>query len=83
VSDVLSRLEDAGPPPETWCGTATVTNPAAGVTADGRLLITVDWQGTSVTCPFLSSYTPAGGQVVIFLKAGASFLVLGHPATSP
>lgn len=82
MSDVIDRIEAAGPDPEAWCGTATVTDPAAGATPDGRLLITVDWQGTPITCGFLASYTPAAGHHVTFLKAGASFLVLGKPATT-
>jgi hypothetical protein len=84
VSDVTDLLAnpDAGGDPGSWCGTATVTNAAAGTSGDGRKLITVDWQGTSVTCGYLAAYTPAVGDHVTFLKAGASFLVLGKPATA-
>lgn len=81
--DVIARLEEASTPdPQTWIGTATVTSAGAGTTDDGRLLITVDWNGTAVTCGFIDSYTPAAGDHVTFLKAGASFLVLGRPATT-
>lgn len=83
MSDVLDRIEAADQPdPETWCGTAVVTNAAAGTTADGRLLITVNWRGTSITCGFLVSYTPLVGHNVTFLKAGSSFFVLGRAATA-
>lgn len=81
--DIVARLEEASrPDPETWIGTATVTSASAGTTSDGRLLITVNWQGSSVTCGFLAAYTPAVGDHVTFLKAGASFLVIGLPATT-
>lgn len=82
MSDVIDRIEAAGPDPEAWCGTATVTDAAPPPTSDGRLQVTVDWQGTSVTCGYLASYTPTLGHHVTFLKAGATFLVLGHPATT-
>jgi hypothetical protein len=83
VSDILDDLENAsGPEPETWIGTAVVTNPAAGTFPDGRLTVTVNWQGTPVTCAYLASYTPVVNDLVTFLKSGASFLVLGSPATS-
>lgn len=81
MSDVVDRLAAPGPDPEQWAGTVTVTDADAGVTTDGRRLITVDWQDVDVTCGYLSSYTPVIGDHVLFLKSGASFVVLGKPAT--
>lgn len=80
MSDPVDRLAAPGPPAEAWSGTATVANAATGTTTDGRKLITVTWQGTNIDCNYLASYTPVLGDNVIFLKAGASFLVLGKPA---
>lgn len=84
MSDVVRRLaaEDTAEP-DTWAGTATVTNPAAGVTSDGRLLITVSWRGADIDCAYLASYTPVVGHRVSFIKDGASLLVLGKAATIP
>ena len=82
MTDIARRLAaDDANDTETWCGTAVVTDPAAGSTADGRLLITVDWRGTPIDCAYLDSYTPATGDAVTFLKAGSSIVVLGRPAT--
>jgi hypothetical protein len=79
--DIISRLAGAGDEePESWIGTATVTNASAGTFPDGRRRITVNWQGALFDCGYLASYTPAVGDNVSFLKAGPSFLVLGEPA---
>lgn len=80
--DVIARLEDASRvDPESWTGTATVTNAAAGTFPDGRRRITVKWQGTTYDAAYLASYTPAVGDKVSFLKSGPSFFVLGEAAT--
>lgn len=82
MSDVVRRLAADDPNDEdTWAGTATVTNAAAGTTSDGRKLITVAWRGTSSDCAYLASYTPAVGHAVVFIKDGPSVFVLGRPAT--
>ena len=81
MSDVVDQLAAPGPPPESWSGTATVTATSSGTTSDGRRLITVSWNNTSVKCCYLASYTPVLNDHVLFLKSGASFLVLGKPAT--
>lgn len=81
MSDVVDRLAAPDPDGEQWAGTATVTTAAAGTTTDGRKLLTCDWQGTAVTCGYLAPYTPTVGDHVLFLKSGASFVVLGKPAT--
>jgi len=79
--DIVARLEDvAQSEPESWIGTATVTNASAGTFTDGRRKITVNWQGALFDSGYLASYTPANGDTVSFLKAGSSFLVLGEPA---
>lgn len=79
--DVLDRIEQASTPqPATWCGDATVTDAAAGTFADGRKKITVDWQGASLDCAYLDSYTPADGDQVTFLKSGSTVYVLGKTA---
>ena len=84
MSDVIDRLADANRPnsqhPPATGGSATVTNAATGTFPDGRKKITVSWQGVSIDCAYLASYTPATSDVVAFLKVGASYLVLGKPA---
>lgn len=86
MSDIVERLADTGDwpgqrsePPLTG-GNATVTDAAAGTFTDGRKKITVTWQGMSIDCAYLAAYTPALDDVVMFVKAGGSFLVLGKPA---
>lgn len=81
MSDVIDRLAAPPPDPEQWAGTCTVTSAAAGTTTDGRKLIQVNWLETTVTCTYLAPYTPVVGDHVLFLKSGASFVVLGKPAT--
>lgn len=81
MSDVVDRLGAPDPDPEQWAGTATVTSTAAGTTTDGRKLIQATWQGVTVTCCYLASYTPTAGDNVVFFKSGSSFMVLGKPAT--
>lgn len=80
--DIIAKLGAASEPdPESWTGTAQVTNAAAGLFPDGRRRITVKWQGTTYDAAYLASYTPAVGDKVSFLKSGPSFFVLGEPAT--
>lgn len=82
MSDVVRRLAADDPnDDETWSGTATVTNAAAGTASDGRKLITVEWRDTPTDCAYLASYTPAVGHAVVFIKDGPSMFVLGRPAT--
>lgn len=82
MSDVVRRLASDDPnDDDTWAGTATVINAAAGTAPDGRKLITVEWRGTQVNCAYLAAYTPVVGHAVTFIKAGPSLLVLGRPAT--
>lgn len=82
MSDVVRRLADDDPnDDDTWAGTATVTNPAAGTTPDGRKLITVSWRAASIQCTYLASYTPALNDPVTFIKNGPILFVLGKPAT--
>jgi hypothetical protein len=80
VSDVVDRLAAPGDEPDHWAGTATVSNAAAGTTADGRKLIGITWQGVAHTCCYLASYTPAMNDNVVFIKSGGSVMVLGKPA---
>lgn len=83
MSDVIRRLADDDPnDADEWAGTAVVTNAAAGVTADGRRLITVEWRSTSTDCAYLASYTPVVGHRVSFIKNGPILFVLGNPATA-
>lgn len=80
--DVVARLEEASRvDPETWTGTAEVTNAAAGTFPDGRRTITVRWQGSEYDAAYGAWYTPAAGDHVTFLKSGSSFFVLGEAAT--
>lgn len=81
MRDVVDRLAAPDPDPEQWAGTCTVKTAAAGTLTDGRKLMVVTWLGTDVTCTYLASYTPVAGDNVLFLKSGASFVVLGKPAT--
>lgn len=79
--DALDRLDQTfDGSGDTWIGPATVTNAAAGTFPDGRLKITVDWNGTSVDARYNAAYTPVNGDVITFLKSGSSFWVLGKSA---
>lgn len=83
MSDAVRRLANDDPNDGLApAGTAVVTNAAAGVTSDGRLLIGIRWDGTNTTCTFLGSYTPVVNDRVTFLKYGPSMVVLGKPATT-
>jgi len=79
--DIVARLGDASEPdPESWIGTATVTNASAGTFTDGRRKITVNWQGALFDSGYLASYTPAVGDNVTLLRSGSSFFVIGEAA---
>lgn len=82
MSDVVRRLAADDPNNrQTWAGTATVTNAAAGTAPDGRKLITINWLGTATNCAYLASYTPTVNDPVVFIKDGPVLFVLGRPAT--
>jgi len=61
---------------------ATVVSVAAGGASNGSLVV-IDWDGTNVEVPYLSSYTPVVNHVVAVLKTGPLLLILGRIVGTP
>ena len=61
----------------------TIVSVAAGAAADGNALVTVSWRGTSVACPYPSTYTPGAGHVVLLLVAIPRLVIIARLIGTP
>lgn len=59
---------------------ATVT---AGAAADGNALVTVTWRGTTVACPYPSTYVPVVGHVVLLLIVPPQLVIVARLIGTP
>lgn len=68
----------------TRVGKASITSVAAGGAPDGvSALVVINWLGTDVAVPYVSSYTPAAGHVVAVARTGSQLLILGRIVGTP
>lgn len=63
--------------------TATVIAVAAGGGTDGQDLATVDHDGAELELPHMAHYTPVVGDVVVLIRVGGSWTILGRPVGFP
>lgn len=62
--------------PSCWVEPGTVKATVAGYGADAT--ITVTWRGVDVPCSYVSTYSPADGDVVLLLIQPPSVICLGR-----
>lgn len=62
---------------------ASVLSVAPGGASDGASLVVVRWRGVDIAAPYLSTYTPAAGNVVAVARTGSQLLILGRIVGTP
>jgi hypothetical protein len=61
----------------------TITVVAAGAALDGNAKVTVSWRGTSIFCPYPSTYTPVVGHVVLLLIQPPQVVIVARLIGTP
>lgn len=63
--------------------TAEVTAITVAGGTDGGDLVTVTYDGADLQLPHMSTYTPVVGHLVVLVRVGGSWTILGRPVGFP
>lgn len=80
LATVLAGLETTDP---LRMEQGTITAVSAGAAIDGNALVTVSWRGTSIFCPYPSTYTPVVGHVVLLLVCPPRVVIIARLIGTP
>ncbi len=80
LADELTRMTAA---PSARMEPGTVLSVEPGAAADGSPLVTVDWRGEPVPCPYPAGSTFQVGQAVLLLVQGPQVVIVARLIGTP